>query len=152
MRRFISLLAFAGAASVMLALGAAVAGASTWDITKLPTGPAVGHVATAGTTAFNVTNASGTLVGRVVKTKSGAWKVMRGGTKIAVVKANGSNAYPVNIYSLSGKKIGSAGRTTGPWRVDRIYANVPVRDIRGYAPKACPGRAVAGAVRLVNWK
>ena len=154
MRRFRTTLFVTGAALAMLALGAASAGASTWDIAKLPGGgPVVGHVAPAGTTAFNVTNASDALVGKVVKTGTGAWKVMRGGTKIAVVKANGTNAYPVNLYDLTGKRIGRAGPYGDTWRVEKLYRGiVNVNEIRAYVPKACPGRAALGAVRLVDWK
>ena len=154
MRRFISILVLTGAVTAAFAFGAPSAGAATWDIAKLPGGgPVVGHVATAGTTAFNVTNASDALVGKVVKTGSGAWKVMRGGTRIAVVKANGTNAYPVNLYDLTGKRIGRAGPYGDTWRVEKLYRGiVNVNEIRAYVPKSCPGRAALGAVRLVFWK
>jgi len=154
MRRIVTVLMLAGAALAMLALGAASAGASAWDIAKLPSGgPVVGHVATAGTTAFKATNASDALVGKVVKTESGVWKVMRGSSKIAVVKANGTSAYPVNLYDLNGKRIGRAGLKSGSWRVEKLYRGiVNVNEIRAYVPKSCPGRAALGAVRLVFWK
>jgi len=153
MRRFISILVLTGAVTAAFAFGAPSAGAATWDITRLTGAPIVGHVATAGTTAFKATNASDALVGKVVKTESGVWKVMRGSSKIAVVKANGTSAYPVNLYDLNGKRIGRAGLKSGSWRVEKLYRGiVNVNEIRAYVPKSCPGRAALGAVRLVFWK
>ena len=96
-------------------------------------------------------NKSGTKVGKVVKPSAGAWKVMKGTTKVALAKANGTSKYPVNLYNLSGKRIGRCGIIDGAWRVEKITP-IPGGNaitILAKVPKGCPGRAAIGAVRLV---
>jgi hypothetical protein len=157
MRRLILLNVFAALAAVALAAMAAAAPAATiWDVTKLPLGPVVGHVTKSSTKTFAVTDAASTAVGKVVKKSGGAWNVMRSGKKIAVVKSNGSKKYPVNLYNLKGKRIGRAGLKGDVWwvyKVQRIAGTDSyLNEILASLPKACPGRAAAGAVRLVYWK
>ena len=41
----------------------------------------------------------------MVKTASGGWKVMRGSSKIAVVKTTGTKKYPVSLYRKDGSSL-----------------------------------------------
>jgi hypothetical protein len=135
------------AAIVLLAVTAPVVFAATWDIKKFNV--IAGQVSTTSATTFTVTNKAGAKVGRVVKTASGAWNVVRGTTRIAVAKANGTKAYPVNLYTMKGTRIGRCGMRDGAWSMVR-FSGV-LRIIVGTAPKACPGRAAMGAARLLLW-
>ena len=141
-------LAMVFAAAVLLSVIAPAAFAATWDIRR-PFNVFAGQVTTTSATTFTVTNKAGVKVGKVVKTASGGWNVVRGSTRIAVAKANGTKAYPVNLYSTKGARIGRCGPRDGAWSMVR-FSGV-LRIIVGTAPKACPGRAAMGAARLLLW-
>ena len=136
------------AAVVLLTVTAPAVLAATWDIKK-PFNVFAGQVTTTNATTFTVTNKAGARIGRVVKTASGGWNVVRGTTRIAVAKANGTKAYPVNLYNMKGTRIGRCGMSNGAWSMVR-FSGV-LRIIVGTAPKACPGRAAMGAARLLLW-
>jgi len=125
--------------------------ATVWDVSRLPGGVLRGHVSNTTTTTFTVTNSSGTKVGKVVKATSGGWKVFRGTAKIAVAKRNGTTAYPVNLYDLSGTRIARCRLVRGAWWVERDYGNGLKQDLAS-VPKGCSARAAIGAVRLVDWR
>ena len=133
---------------LLLAVAAPVALATTWDIKK-PLNIPAGKMTSGGKT-FTVTNKSGATVGKVVKTKSGGWKVFRGSKQVAVAKANGSKKYPVNLYDMKGIRIGRCGLRDGAWSMVR-FSGV-LRIIVGVAPKDCPARAAMGAARILVWK
>ena len=148
MKRSLRVVVAAVLAVMLCAVLAPVAAATTWDVTK-PFGTVIGQVRTAGDTLFVVTNKSGAKVGKIVKSSSGGWKVVKGTRRIAVVKG-GNAKYPANIYDLQGKRIGQAGRASGRWDLIQFegIAHVTVAQI----PKACPARAALGAARLLAWQ
>ena len=61
----------------------------------------------------------------------------------------------MNLYNLSGKRIGRCGLIDGAWRIEKIIPIAATGDfaaqILARVPKGCPGRAAVGAVRLLYW-
>ena len=135
-------------ATVLLMTATPVASAAVWYIAD-PTEYDVGYVSRISATKYVVKKNSGAKAGVVVKTTSG-WKVMRGTSRLAVVKANGTKAYPVNMYRGS-SRIGRCGLTrAGDWRRLERCAGTSKFTV-GLAPRACPTVAAMGAARLLLW-
>jgi len=140
---------------VALTLLATVAPAAlaSWSLYEV-TGYEMGNVVKTNSTKFTVRNNSGKKVGTVVKTASGGWKVMRGSSKIAVVKTTGTKKYPVSLYRKdgSGLRTGCCGMNSDgdAWSLNKCVNGKPYLYI-GSADQDCPRRAAMGAARLLLW-
>ena len=137
------------AAAVLLAAAAPAAYATVWYIAEAPDHD-VGYVSKVSKSKFVVKKNSGAKVGTVIKSASG-WKVMRGDRKVALIKSNGTRAYPVNMYQGS-TRVGRCGPTKAGDKLSmERCAGAKVVVCLGTAPKACPARAALGAARLLLW-
>lgn len=149
-----AVIAATAAAACLLIAGPALA--RSWTVTSYPASTAIGYVNAASGGKFVVLNASSKSVGKVVKVKSGAWKIYKGSKKIGVAKANGPKKYPVNIYANSGQRIGRCGKKSGFWQVERLQriggTNSYVISVEARVDGGCPARAAAGAGRVLHWK
>jgi len=140
-------------AVLLLSAAAAPAAFAAWYISD-PVGQDIGFVVKTSSTKFTVKENPGVKVGSLVKTASGNWKVMRGGTTIAVVKAEGARKYPVSLLDKNGTglRIGCCGLNGDgvAWSLIRCAGGKPVVYV-GSAEMDCPGRAAMGAARLLLW-
>jgi hypothetical protein len=152
--RLLKLGVAAFAAVVLFALTAPLAVAATWQVSKPgPNHIPCGHIESTGGKVFVVTDEDWIKVGKVAKTSTGAWRIVRNGKRIAVVK-RGTRRHPAYLYDRNGARSGRCDPSGGNWKLihiidygqgDGMLANV------AKAPRACPPQAALGAARLLAW-